>query len=171
MDEAMLAILGPVWLALGVTIVVCGFRARRSPAALLWGCRAVSVLWVAAGAAVNAGLLLADRTYSGFADGAALAYVRETWESLVVPHQALFIGLLIAFEALAGTLVLIPGGPRRWALAALIAFTVALVAFGWGFLIWSGPMTTALALLLRAELHREGVTDAPARRDRVGVSQ
>jgi len=154
MGTATLAVLGPVWLGLGIVIFVSGLRAGRSPHALRTGCRAVSALWVLAGAAVNAGLLVAGRSYTGFADGAYVSFVHETWESLVVPHQWVFIGLLIAFEAVAGLLVLVPGRPRQGALVALIAFTVALVSFGWGFLLWSAPMTMALALLLRAERRR-----------------
>jgi len=76
-------------------------------------------------------------------------------------HQVVFIGLLIAFEATAGVLVLWPGRPRQVALTAVIACTVALVSFGWGFLVWSVPMTVALVLLLKAERRRSA---AAARR-------
>ena len=136
-------------------------RAGRSVRALRIGCLAVSALWVLAGAAVNAGILVAGGSYSGFADGAYVSFVHETWESLVVPHQVVLIGLLIAFEATAGVLVLWPGRPRQVALTAVIACTVALVSFGWGFLVWSVPMTVALVLLLKAERRRSA---AAARR-------
>jgi hypothetical protein len=153
-DGGTVAFLGPVWVALGLTIVVCSVRSRSSERALEWGCRAVSVLWVLAGAAVNAASLLAGDTYAGFADGASTSFVREQWQSLVVPQHGFFIGLLVAFEAVAGLLVLIPGRARQLGLVALIAFTVALVSFGWGFCLWSVPMTGALVLLLRAERRR-----------------
>jgi uncharacterized membrane protein YqjE len=71
-----------------------------------------------------------------------------------VPHHHFFIGLLVAFEAVAGLLVLIPGLARQLGLVALIAFTLAVVSFGWGFCLWSVPMTVALVLLLRAERRR-----------------
>jgi hypothetical protein len=154
MDGGMVVFLGPVWLALGLTIVVCGFRSRGSERALEWGCRAVSVLWVLAGAVVNAVSLIAGDTYAGFADGANVSFVREQWASVVVPHHHFFIGLLVAFEAVAGLLVLIPGLARQLGLVALIAFTLAVVSFGWGFCLWSVPMTVALVLLLRAERRR-----------------
>lgn len=154
--------LGPIWVGLGVTIAVCAIRAARSSTALRRGCQAVCVLWVAAGAAVNAALVLAGRSYSGFADAAWLDQVRDSWESLVVPHQRLFIGALVAFETIAGLLVLVPGRPRQLALATLIAFNVTLVFFGWGFLLWSAPITAALVALLRAERRRErGEADRP----------
>lgn len=151
MSAGALAILGPVWLALLLIILVSAVRAGKSEFALRLGCRAVSVLWVLAGAAVNAGLVISGSTYTGFADGAYLPFVQDTWESVVVPHPVVFIGLLVVFEATAGILVLFPGKARQGALVALITFTVTLVSFGWGFLGWAVPMTTALVLLLRAE--------------------
>lgn len=154
MDTVVVSILGPVWLALGAFIVVCALRARRSERALRWGCYGVSVLWVAAGAVVNAGVLLAGSTYSGFADTADAAFVRETWESLVVPNHTLFIGLLVVFEAVTGVMVLFPGRPRQLALLALIGFNIAVVSFSWFYVFWSAPIVVALGLLLRAERRR-----------------
>jgi hypothetical protein len=139
-----------VWAGLGAVIIVCSLRAARSRRAYLTGVSAVSVLWVVAGAAVNALSLARGDDYSGFANGASTSFVRDTWESVVVPHHGLFIGLLIAFEAAAGALMLVEGRVRQTALVALIAFTVALVSFGWGFLVWSVPMVVALSLLWRA---------------------
>jgi hypothetical protein len=140
-----------VWAGLGVVIVICGLRAARSRRAYLVGVVAVSSLWVLAGALVNALFLLRGDDYSKFADGASTSFVRDTWASVVAPNQGLFIGLLIAFEAVVGVLVLVEGRVRQTALALLIAFNVALVSFGWGFLIWSVPMAFALVLLWRAD--------------------
>jgi uncharacterized protein YacL len=139
-----------LWVGLGIVIVASSLRAARSRRAYVTGVTAVSALWVVAGAAVNAYLLARGDDYSGFADGASTSFVRDTWESVVVPHHGLFIGLLIAFEALAGVLVLIEGPVRQAALLVLIAFNVALVSFGWGFLAWSAPLALALGLLWRA---------------------
>jgi hypothetical protein len=68
-----------------------------------------------------------------------------------VPNHELFIGLLIVFEAAAGALVLVEGRVRQVALALLIGFNIALVSFGWGYLLWSVPMVAALSLLRRAD--------------------
>jgi hypothetical protein len=143
-------VLPVVWVGLGIVIVACGLRAARSRRAYVTGVTAVSVLWVLAGAGANAYLLARGADYSGFADGASTSFVRETWESLVVPHHGLFIGLLIGFEATAGVLVLLEGPVRQAALLLLIGFNVALVSFGWGFLVWSVPIVAALSLLWRA---------------------
>ena len=85
---------------------------------------------------------------------ADVAFVRQTWESLVVPNHTLFIGLLVVFEATTGILVLFAGRPRQLALLALIAFNTAVVSFSWFYLFWSAPIVVALGLLLRAERRR-----------------
>jgi hypothetical protein len=146
-------VLQAVWASLGVVILVAGVLAGRHPRALQVGCWAVAALFLAAGALVNAVFLARGDDYAGFADGSASAFVRDTWASLVVPHHHLFIGLLVVFEAAVGVLVLLGGRLREVGLGAAVAFHVALVSFGWGFLLWSGPMVLALLLLLRAE-HR-----------------
>lgn len=109
------------------------------------------MLWLLAGAAANAAMLLDGSTYTGFADGSPIPFVRTTWESLVVPHHHVFIGLLIAGEALAGALVLVPGRVREVVLLALVAFNATLVVFAWAFAVWAVPLVVSLSLLYRAE--------------------
>jgi hypothetical protein len=94
--------------------------------------------------------------------------VRDTWESLVVTHHHLFIGLLIAFETVAGLAVLWRGRARSVSLALLILFNLTLVVFAWGFLVWAAPLVFALVLLLRADPRRlePDVHQAPAVPDR-----
>ena len=137
------------WLLLAVVIVVCATRARRSRTAYRLGVLAVSALWVVAGAGVNAVALLQGSDYSGFADTAWSSFVQDTWESLVVPRPTVFIGMLIGFEAVVGALVLVPGRARQTALLLLCAFNVAVVSFGWWYLLWAVPMMAALLLLWR----------------------
>jgi hypothetical protein len=147
-------ILPVAWGVLGLTIVTSGALARTHPRALPIGLGAVSVLWVVFGAGANAAMLADGTTYTGFADGSPVAFVTDRWESLVVPHHHLFIGLLIAGEALFGALVLVPGRTRDAALTALVAFNLTLVVFGWGFAIWGLPVATGLLLLGRADRAR-----------------
>jgi hypothetical protein len=148
-----------LWVGLGGVVVVSSVRARRTRRAYLVGVAAVSALWLVGGAAANGYLLARGDDYSGFADGASTAFVRETWESLVVPHHTIFIGLLIAFEAVAGALVLVEGQIRQTALLVLIAFNVALVSFGWGYLVWSVPLVLALTQLWRLGRSRPRIDD------------
>lgn len=143
-------VLPAVWGLLGLTIVVASLYARRSHVAYTTAVWAVSILWVIAGAGVNLAMLIDGSTYTDFASGSPIPFVRDTWESLVVPDHHLFIGLLIAFEATAGLAVLRPGRPRAVSLTLLIAFNLTLVVFGWAFLVWAVPLSIALVLLLRA---------------------
>ncbi len=153
-----------VWVVLGVVIMVSAVLARRSARALRTGLLAVSALFVAAGAAVNAAYLLTGDDYGEFAGGSSFAFVRDTWASLVVPHHHVFIGLLVAFEATVGVLVLLGHRARRVALVAAIVFHVLLVSFGWGFALWSAPMVVALTMLLRADRARVEALAALAHR-------
>lgn len=139
-----------IWVSLGILVVGSGLRAHRSVVAYRTGVYATSVLWVVGGAAANGWLLARGGDYAGFADGASIGAVRDTWESLVVPHHTFFIGLLIAGEALAGLLVLVPGRIRQAALLGLIAFNALLLSFGWAYLVWSVPLVLALSLLWHA---------------------
>lgn len=156
-----------LWVGLGVVVVVSSARARRSRRAYLTGVAAVSALWVVGGGAANGYLLARGDDYSGFADGASTSFVRDTWESLVVPHHTAFIGLLIAFEVVAGGLVLVEGPVRQTALLVLVAFNLALLSFGWGYLVWSVPMVLALTHLRRVGKRRlrgdDVVPGAPGR--------
>ena len=148
------------WAVLGVVIVGGALLARRSHTAYRAAIGALAVLYTAAGAAVHAWNLATDVSYSGFADWSWSSFVTDTWESLVVPHEWVFIGMLVAFEATVGVLVLIPGRPRRIGLTLILAFHVALVSFGWVYLVWVVPMGFALVLLLRAE-RQERRLEAP----------
>ena len=157
-----------IWALLGVTIVGCSLTARRKRVAYTTAIWAVSVLWVVAGAGANLAMLIDGTSYTGFASGSSIPFVRETWESLVVPNHHAFIGLLIVFEALAGVAVLWPGRPRTVSLTLLVLFNLTLAVFGWGFLIWAAPVASALVLLLRAgpRQPRSEVHAAPAVPDR-----
>jgi hypothetical protein len=145
------AVVPVAWALLGLTVVVSGLFAGRSTRASRIGIAAVSALWLVGGAVVNVAMLVDGVTYTDFAGGSAIPFVRDTWESLVVPHHHVFIGLLVAGEALAGALVLVPGRVRETALLALVAFNATLVVFGWAFGIWAVPLVVGLSLLYRAE--------------------
>lgn len=144
-----------VWVGLGATVLVASLLAVRSRRAYRVAVAAVSLLWVVAGGGANAWFLARGEDFSGFAGDSWSSFVRDTWESLVVPRAGIFIGLLIAFEVLAGVLVLVEGRVRWVALCLLVAFNVALVSFGWGYLVWSVPMVVALGLLWRASRVRD----------------
>jgi uncharacterized membrane protein YphA (DoxX/SURF4 family) len=140
-----------IWVLCAAVIIIAALRAQHSKRATRTGRLAVAVLYLAAGALVNAVFVASGEDYADFANSAYIPFVRDTWRSLVVPNHDLFISLLILFEAIVGLLVLSGGKRTRVGLAAAIAFHVALLSFGWGFYLWSIPMIGALSLLLRAE--------------------
>ena len=101
------------WAVLGVIIIGGALLAHRSHTAYRAAIGALALLFLPAGAAAHAWNLATGVTYSGFADWSWSPFVTDTWESLVVPHDWVFIGLLVVFEATVGVLVLVPGRPRR----------------------------------------------------------
>ena len=148
----MPVVLPVIWVGCALAIIIAAIRSRLHPGALRLGRYSMGVLYVGAGAAVNAGLLAeGGDAYRTFADGAYIAYVRDTWHSLVMPNRYVWISLLIAFELAVGVLALLGGRFSQVAYLAAIAFHVALLSFGWGFYLWSLPMIGALVTLLRAE--------------------
>jgi hypothetical protein len=150
-----------LWATCAVVITTCAVRARRHTAAIRRGRVGVAFLFVGAGAAVNAFFLLRGDDYADFATGSYLAFVRDTWASLVVPNHHLFISVLIAFELAVGLLAAAGGRSTQAAYVAAIAFHVALLSFGWGFFLWSVPMIAALATLLHAERALASSASAP----------
>jgi hypothetical protein len=77
--------------------------------------------------------------------------VTTAWRAVLAPNQLLFIGLLVAFEAVVGVLILSGGRRTQLGLVGAIGFHAALWLFGWGVTIYSAPMLAAFVLLLRAE--------------------
>jgi hypothetical protein len=157
-----------MWLVLGSTALVAALRARNSVRAMYVGRWAVGVLFIVFGAMVNAIYLVVDRdSYAVFADPSPFAFVRDTWESVVVPDLTFFILLLILAEATAGALILSGGRRTQVGLMALIGFHIGQLAFGGVLWVWAPLMLVALTLLLRAERHASlpsQVGFSPARR-------
>jgi hypothetical protein len=149
------------WLILGGTTFVAALRSHTSRRAMYLARVALGVLFIAFGAVVNAVYLaIGNDYYADFADPSPFPFVRDTWHSLVLPNQGLFIGLLILFEATAGVLVLSGGRWTQLGLIGLIVFHVGQFAFGGVLWAWASVMLVALVLLLRAERHPPG-TPAP----------
>ncbi|HEX6246923.1 MAG TPA: hypothetical protein VFZ64_03550 [Nocardioidaceae bacterium] len=139
------------WLVLGGTALVASLFARRDRRALYLARAALGVLYIGAGALVHAVNLVRGVSYADFADAAHLAYVRDTWASVVVPETGLFIGLLTIFEATVGILILAGGRWTELGLWMALVMHVGLLVFGWVITVWSILMLVTVTLLLRAE--------------------
>ena len=152
---------GPVlWSVCWATAVVAAVLSIRSRRAMLVGRIAVGVLMLVGGAAFNAVELASGSDYSGFADPAHFRWVTDAWNAVVVPHPAVWITLLILFEATTGVLILAGGRWTRLGYASAIAFHALLWLFGWFETVYCLLMLPALVLLLLAE--RRAARAAPA---------
>ena len=160
------------WVLCIATAVVASVLAIWRPRARYIGRVAVGVLMLLGGAAFNAvNLALGD--YAGFADQAHFGWVTSAWRAVVAPNQYLFIGLLVAFEAVVGVLILSGGRRTQLGLVGAIGFHLALWLFGWFVTIYCLIMLPALLLLLRAERRAATVsatTAAPAADSRLEVT-
>ena len=153
-----------MWLVLGGVAFVAALRATSSARARHVGRWAVGVLFIVFGATVNAiYLTVGTDAYARFADASPFAFVRDTWASLVVPHQGVFIPLLILAEATAGALVLAGGRMTQVGLVSLMAFHVGQLAFGGVLWVWAPLMLLTLGLLLRAERRAAETPPTPSR--------
>ena len=160
------------WVVCVATAIVASVLAIWLPRARYIGRVAVGVLMLLGGAVFNAvNLVLGD--YAGFADEAHFAWVTAAWRAVVAPNQYLFIGLLVAFEAVVGVLILSGGRRTQLGLVGAIGFHLALWLFGWFVTIYCLIMLPALLLLLRAERRAATVpatTAAPAADSRLEVT-
>jgi hypothetical protein len=139
------------WSLTEITIFAAAVWAVWNYRAMFVGRFAVATLFLAGGALFNTLTFATGGDYADFADGSYLAFVKDTWRSVVAPNQGIFIPLLIAFEITVGVLVL---SGRRWtklALVAAIGFHIGLMFFGWLYYPFSIAMILAFLLLLRAE--------------------
>jgi hypothetical protein len=152
------------WLVLTLVTLVAAIAAQWRPPALRVGRVTLGVYYVAAGALVHAVYLATGESYATFADNAHVAFVRDTWRSLVAPHYVFFIGLLVLFEATVGVLVLVGG---RWAelgMTGILAMHTGLLLFGWIYSVFSTVLLVTVGLLLRAQLRADRA--APVARSR-----
>ena len=110
------------------------------------------LLMLLGGAAVNATSLAVGVSYADFADDAKFGWVTDAWRAVVPGHAVLLIGLLVAFEATVGVMILLGGRRVQAGLVGAIAFHVCLALFfSWFFTIYGLAMLLPLIMLLRAE--------------------
>jgi len=149
------------WSACVLAAVVAAVLAGRRRWARQLGRIAVGVLMLFGGAGFNAVNLATGGDYAGFADNAHFDWVTTAWRAVVAPHQPMFIGLLVIYEAADGVLILIGGRRTQLGYVGAIGFHLALWLFGWFVTIYALIIVPALVLLLLAERRAAGVADTP----------
>lgn len=101
---------------------------------------------------INAGIVAADpETYRTFADGSFWPFVADAWRSVVMAHPVAWILALAAGEVALGVLLLRGGSAAKVGWVGVIAFHVLLMAFGFGFWLWSVPALLLLVPVARAD--------------------
>lgn len=166
-----------LWTLCGIATLVAAVLAGRSRRWRYAGRAAVGVLFIIGGALAHVVNLATQVSYANFADPALFAWVTHTWQTVVPAHHGALIGLLAAFEAVAGVLVVTGGRRTQLGYAAIIAFYLALWLFGWIETVWCILMIPAMVALLLAERRAapgaprpagpEGEPTADSRRDAV----
>ena len=143
------------WVLCVATAIVASVLAIWRPRARYIGRVAVGVLMLLGGAVFNAvNLALGD--YAGFADQAHFGWVTAAWRAVVAPNQYLFIGLLVAFEAVVGVLILSGGRRTQLGLIGAIGFhrTVAVRLVRNHLLLDHAPRVVAAARRRTARRYR-----------------
>ncbi len=138
------------WTLTGLIIVVAGLRAGRSRRALAVGLGATAFGLAGLGAVGNAVLVATGVDFAGYADASYSAVVREALGVTGSAQVAVFVALLIAYQATAGLLILFGGRWVEVGLGAAIALQIGLLAFGWWYFLVSPPVVLGLVLLWRA---------------------
>lgn len=143
------------WALTGLTIVVTGILAGRSPRALRWGLAAVAFSLAGLGAVGLAVLIATDVDLSAVAAASYLPAVRDTIGVPGSPLMSVAIALLTAYQATAGLMILFGG---RWVavgLAAAIGIQLGLLALAWWAFLVSPLVITGLVLLWRARRRQQ----------------
>lgn len=138
------------WALTGLTIVVAGLLAGRSPRALRVGLAAVAFSLAGLGAVGLAVLVATDTDLSAIAAASYLPVVRDLGAAAGSPLASIAVSLLIAGQATTGLLILFGGRWVEIGLAAAVGVQVGLLALGWWAFLVSPPVITALVLLWRA---------------------
>jgi len=140
-----------LWALCGIATLTAAVMASRSKRWRYAGRAAVGVLFIIGGALAHVVNLATHANYASFADPALFAWVTHAWRTVVPPDHVALIGLLAAFEAAAGALIISGGRRTQAGYAAVIAFYLALWLFGWIETVWCLVMIPAMVLLLLAE--------------------
>ena len=101
-------------------------------------------------AGVHLGVVAADaQAYAPMADDSPWRFVRDGWSDIFMAEPELWGLFAAALEITLGVLLLIGNHPARVGWVAIIAFQVAVLLFGWTYLVWSVPAVAVLTLAAR----------------------
>jgi hypothetical protein len=142
------------WVLTGLVIVVTGAMAGRSHRALLVGLGATAFAMAGLGAVGNAVAVATGVDFAAYAQASYSASVRDLLGLAGSPQVSVLVALLIAYQAVAGLVILFGGRWVEVGLAATIALQIGLLAFGWWYFLVSPLVIVGLSLLWRAWRHQ-----------------
>ena len=120
-----------------------------------WTARAIIgsfFLWTSG---IHVGVAAIDpSSYRHFADAAVMAWVERSWNEVFMANPRVWGFAVAAGELMLGLLLLRGGWAAKVGWLGVIGFHLALVFFGWGFLIWSAPALAVLVALTRRDWPR-----------------
>jgi hypothetical protein len=118
-------------------------------------------------AGINAGIVFADaHGYQHFADAAALDFVRQQWNDIVMANPSVWGLLLATGEIVLGVLLLSGGASARIGWVGVIGFHALLMLFGPGIWLWCVPALAVLVATARADWPQLAVSQ-PTKSDHV----
>ncbi|MEO8829380.1 hypothetical protein [Lapillicoccus sp.] len=133
----------------------CRAAPREAARTSRWTARAIIgsfFLWTSG---IHVGIAVVDpSSYQHFADAAVVAWVERGWNEIFMASPRVWGLAVAAGELMLGLLLLRGGRAAKVGWLGVIGFTLALVLFGWGFLIWSAPALGVLVLLTRRDWPR-----------------
>ena len=126
--------------------------ARETIRTSRWTARAIVgsfFLWTSG---IHVGVAAIDpESYRHFADSAVMAWVERGWNEIFMANPRAWGLAVAAGELILGLLLLSGGIAAKVGWLGVSGFNVALVLFGWAFLIWAGPAVAVLVLLARRD--------------------
>lgn len=106
---------------------------------------------------IHVGIVAADaELYRHIADQSPWGFVRSGWVDIFMAHPHAWGLFAAGLELLLAVLLLLGGRPAKLGWIGIIAFQLALVLLGWGFLLWSVPFGALLVLGARHDWPRLG---------------
>ncbi len=128
---------------------------REASTTSRWTARAIIgsfFLWTSG---IHVGVATIDpSSYRHFADAAVMAWVERGWNEVFMANPRVWGLAVAAGELMLGLLLLRGGYAAKVGWLGVIGFHLALVLFGWGFLIWSAPALAVLMVLTRRDWPR-----------------
>lgn len=101
-------------------------------------------------AGIHIGVVAANpQVYASYGESASLVWVQTLWADIFMARPAFWGLIAAALEICIGVLLLVGDRASKFGWIAVIAFQVALILLGWGYLLWIIPALLIAVLAAR----------------------